>query len=417
MKLEQASSGRMDRGPALAIRMTRKTPFSTGAVPLTLACVVGTRPEAIKLAPVVLEARRHPTRFRAVVVSTGQHRDLVGPALATFGITPDYELSAMQTGQSIARLTGSCLQQLDEWFGQAPPGVVVVQGDTASALAGALAGFYRQTPVAHVEAGLRTQDTTAPFPEECNRRLIARLASVHFAPTHRARANLAAEGIAPGSIVLTGNTVLDAIELLRPRIAEMSPPFEAARRWARRAQCVERPKLVVVTAHRRENFGAPLDAIAAAVRMLAVLHTDLHFVVLRHPNPQASQAIDRLADEKRISILPPQDYLNTLWLLAHAWLVLTDSGGLQEEAPSFGTPVLVLRRETERLEGIDAGVARLVGTDRDRIVHEVASLLRDPARHMAMRSAANPYGDGRAARRIVASLATTGTAATHRPAA
>lgn len=368
-----------------------------------LACIVGTRPEAIKLAPVVLEARKLSPPLACTLIGTGQHRDLVHPALTAFGLRLDHELDVMQSGQSIARLTGRCLEQLDGAIAATRPDLIAVQGDTASAFAGAMAGFYSRIPVAHVEAGLRTGDLSSPFPEESNRCLIARLASLHFAPTHRARANLLAEGVAASRVIVTGNTVLDAIELLRPRIVELSAPPELLAAWESVAR-FSRPRLVVVTIHRRESFGAPLERTCAAIRMLALLHPELHFVVVRHLNPRAAQALDTLRTESQVTILPPQGYLEMLWLLSNAWLVLTDSGGLQEEAPSFGVPVLVLRERTERLEGVDAGLARLVGTSRERIVREVQSLLRSPNRHFAMRSAANPYGDGRAARRIVAAL-------------
>ena len=360
-----------------------------------IAFILGTRPEAIKLAPVILEMRRRRSRLQPVVISTGQQADLVGPALETFGLRPDVDLHVMRPRQSLARLTSRCLTRISDALQTERPEIVVVQGDTTSALAGAQAAFLERIPVAHVEAGLRTGNLAAPFPEEANRQMISRLAELHFAPTVDAKANLLAEGIDAGKIEVTGNTVVDAIEWLHPQIAET--PLRLA--------VPHSQKLVLVTAHRRENLGQPLRAICDAVVRLARQRRELHFAFVTHPNPAAAETVRRrLADRNRITLLPPLPYLETLRLVAASWLILTDSGGLQEEAPSFSRPVLVLRDHTERTEGLAAGVARLVGTKTDAIMHEVITLLDSPTAPAQSLTGTNPYGDGHAAERIIAAF-------------
>jgi UDP-N-acetylglucosamine 2-epimerase (non-hydrolysing) len=355
---------------------------------------LGTRPEAIKLAPVVRLARRE-CATSSLIISTGQQCDLVPPALADFALVPDIDLQLMRPGQTLGELTARSLAGLSRVFGNVRPRLVVVQGDTASALAGAMAAFYQQVPVAHVEAGLRTHALSAPFPEEANRQLISRLATLHFAPTTTARMNLLAEGIDPDRVTVTGNTVVDALNLLTDRIQATPPPVETA----------PGRKMILVTAHRRENFGPPFDAICQTLCRLVELRPQLHFVFITHPNPAAGEvARRRLAGRAGITLLPPLDYLTALRLLASSWLVVTDSGGLQEEAPSFGRPVLVLRDATERPEGIAAGVARLVGTDPRRITQAVLELIESPVAYAQMQATSNPYGDGRAAERILAAV-------------
>jgi len=353
-----------------------------------IAFVLGTRPEAIKLAPVILRLRHSPGSLRPVIVLTGQHPELAAAALADFGLSPDHDLKLSLSGKQLAEATAACLQGLSPVLDRLRPAWVVVQGDTTSALAGAMAGFYQRIPVAHVEAGLRTESLAAPFPEEANRRLIARVAQLHFAPTIDAKANLLSEGVDPATIHVTGNTVVDAVHLLRDRIASAPSGRTAG----------DTTKLVLVTAHRRENHGRPLERICRAVRRLAAMRNDLSFVFVTHPNPAASRPAEKLLlGCERIRLTPPLSYVAMLRLVADSWLVLTDSGGLQEEAPSLGRPVLVLRDHTERTEGIAAGVARLVGADPHRIIRETIRLADSPGEYRTMASARNPYGDGHAA--------------------
>jgi UDP-N-acetylglucosamine 2-epimerase (non-hydrolysing) len=358
--------------------------------------VLGTRPEAIKLAPVILRAVQSRRAFEPVIISTGQQADLLDAALGAFGLRPDRELRVMKPGQAVSDLTARCLSSVAGVLRELKPRMVVVQGDTASAVAGALAGFYEQVPVAHVEAGLRTLDLAAPFPEEANRQIISRVTSLHFAPTVDAKANLLVEGIDAATIEVTGNTVVDALNLLRPRVHSAEPPVAVP---AGR-------KLILVTAHRRENHGRPLRAICAAVRQLAASHRELHFAFVTHPNPAVAQtAREHLAGLDRVTLLGPLNYLEMLRLVADSWLILTDSGGLQEEAPSFRRPVLVLRDRTERAEGVACGVAQLVGTRRSRIVAAVTTLLGSTNEYGRADFSTNPYGDGDAAKRICTSLA------------
>lgn len=379
--------------------MPESIPIRNKRTAARVAFVLGTRPEAIKLAPIILRMRRRGARLAPVIISTGQQADLVAPSLDAFGLRADVDLCVMRRGQSLARLTARCLSRLSDAFRDLRPRLVVVQGDTASTLAGAMAAFFEKLPVAHVEAGLRTGDLAAPFPEEANRQLISRIARLHFAPTLDAKANLLAEGIDPASIEVTGNTVVDALELLRPRIAETALPAELARDWS------PPRKLVLVTAHRRENVGPPLESICSAIAQLAATQPELHFAFITHPNPHAGRvAREHLFREPRVTLLAPQSYLATLRLVAESWLVLTDSGGLQEEAPSFRRPVLVLRDRTERTEGVTAGVATLVGADAERIRSAVLNHLNSSHEFNASGSPANPYGDGHAAERAVRSL-------------
>lgn len=359
-----------------------------------IVCVVGTRPEAIKMAPVIQALRREPWA-QVRVVATAQHREMLDEALALFGIVPDVDLGIMRPGQELADLTGRLLSALGAEFRHAPPDAVLAQGDTTTVLAAALAAFYRRIPFGHVEAGLRTGDMAQPFPEEMNRVLASRLASLHFAPTERARAALLEEGAAAANIWVTGNTVIDALL----SVADLNLPHG-----------LELPKdkrLILLTAHRRENFGTPLEEIFRAVRTLVQRHDDLHIVFPVHPNPSvAGSAHQHLQGQPGITLCRPLDYGKLVALMKQSWLVLTDSGGLQEEAPALGKPVLVLRDETERPEALEAGVAQLVGHDHNRIVEAVETLLDDEAAYRALAKGASPFGDGHAAARIVSILAT-----------
>jgi len=364
---------------------------------MRVTCVLGTRPEAIKLAPVIL-ALRAADGVRCDVVSSGQHGDMLRQALHGFGIAPDHDMALMRPGQTLTHITAGTLHGLAPFLMKAKPDWLVVQGDTTTAFAAALAGFYARTPVAHVEAGLRTGNPLAPWPEEVNRRLIARLATRHFAPTPLAAANLRGEGVGADTITVTGNTGIDALLMVARRVmgdntmAERFGFLDSSRR------------LILVTGHRRENFEGGLDRIAGAVAELAG-RGDVQVVFALHPNPRAAApARAALAHLPHVHLLPPQDHSAFVWLMQRAVLVITDSGGVQEEAPSLGRPVLVTRDESDRPEAIAAGTARLVGTDGATLLHEATRLLDDPEAWRDMAQAGNPYGDGAAAPRIVAAL-------------
>ena len=378
-----------------------------GVARLRVLVVLGTRPEAIKLAPVVRTLRARPETFDCRVCQTGQHREMLAQTLAALGVSADYDLALMRPNQRLADLAADAMRGIADILDSWRPDRLVVQGDTATAFAAALAGFYARVPVAHVEAGLRTGDLSAPFPEEGNRQLIGRIAAYHFAPTNRARANLLAEGVAAADVLVTGNTGIDALLAMRARLDAGDPALAraiAATRTALRFDPATAP-FVLVTGHRRENFGDGMDSICRALRRLATARPDLHIVYPVHLNPNVREPVHRhLADLDRIDLIAPIDYPSLVWLMARARLVLTDSGGIQEEAPSLGKPVLVMRETTERQEAIDAGTALLVGTDADRIVGAVTELLDDPDRYAGMARAHNPFGDGHAAERIADTL-------------
>lgn len=357
--------------------------------------VLGTRPESIKLAPVIHELRRRSDRLETLVVATAQHRAMLDQALELFRIVPDRDLDLMRSDQSLGDLTRRVLGALDGVLTDLRPDLLIVQGDTTSAFAAALAAFYRQIAVAHVEAGLRSYDPDDPFPEETNRRLLSVLASIHLAPTPLARQRLLDEGHRASRIVVTGNPVVDALAALEstavaarsPRLADL--PLS------------DDERLILVTSHRRESWGAGLESICLALRDLAQAFPDVRIVFPVHPNPNVRREVHAsLEAVERVHLLEPLDYGTFLRLMQRAWLILTDSGGVAEEAPSFGKPVLLLRRITERPEALDAGLARLVGTSRRRIVAETRRLLTSPDAYRAMIGGSNPYGDGRAAGRI-----------------
>ncbi|MBM3297628.1 MAG: UDP-N-acetylglucosamine 2-epimerase (non-hydrolyzing) [Candidatus Aminicenantes bacterium] len=360
---------------------------------------LGTRPEVIKLAPVIMEMRRRPGRFRPILAATGQHGFLQKQMLQAFGLEPDFELRVMRSDQSLEALTGRVLRRFSALLETTRPDLVMVQGDTTTAMACGLSAFYRRIPVAHVEAGLRTDDVYRPFPEEVNRRIITQVASHHFAPTRGAAANLLRQGVPRGRVLVTGNTVVDAVRWAAKNVSA-AIPARVERSLARK------PKLILVTVHRRESFGRPLLQICRALRAIAQNHPEALLVYPVHPNPNVRRRVqDRLDGVERIVLTRPLDYFAFLSLLKRAHLVLTDSGGVQEEAPSFRVPVLVLREVTERPEGVASGVAKVVGLDAGAIVRETGRLLQDRRAHDRMRRPANPYGDGRAARRIVEYLA------------
>ncbi len=355
-------------------------------------CTVGTRPEAIKMAPVI-SALREASDFEARVLFTGQHRDLLDQVDKFFTIAPDRDLAVMQAGQSLPTLTARLTTRIDEVLADEAPDAVLAQGDTTTVLVTGLCCYYRRIPFGHVEAGLRTGDLFSPFPEEANRRLVGPLARWHFAPTARARDNLLREGLAPETIHLTGNTVVDALHSVMDR--ELPLPVAVA----------DAQPLLLVTLHRRESFGPKMRGIMGAIRRVAERRPDALVVYPVHPNPQVQgMAHEVFAGLENVRLIAPVGYGEFLGLMKRATLTLTDSGGVQEEAPSFGLPVLVLRDTTERPEGVDAGVAKLVGTDPAAIETTALKLLDDPGARAAMRTAGNPYGDGRASRRILEAL-------------
>lgn len=364
----------------------------------TIAVVVGTRPEAIKLAPVILRLRARPT-IGCHVVASAQHRGLLDQALADFGLSADCDLDLMRPGQSLAGLTARAVEALDKSFAAARPDLVLVQGDTTTAFSAALAAFYQGIPVGHVEAGLRTGDLSAPWPEEANRALIARLARLHFAPTEGACVALRREGIDPAWIHVTGNTSIDALFQILARQSDR--PHETNGR---------RGPTVLITAHRRESFGEGLDGVFQAIADLADRFAEVEFLYPVHPNPKVRGPVARVlarTDDSRlrhgnVRLVDPLPYARFVAAMSQASLILTDSGGIQEEAPSLGTPVLVLRDCTERPEALASGLVRLVGTDRARIVAEAALVLNNPTSHRRPARGPSPYGDGHAADRIAA---------------
>ena len=344
------------------------------------------------MAPVI-DALATSPRFEPLLVNTGQHRDLLAETMALFALRPDVSLDLMRPGQRLAGFFGRCVDALDRALDDAKPAAVIAQGDTSTVFAAALVAFYQNLPFFHVEAGLRTGNFRNPFPEEMNREIATRFAALHFAPTATARANLLDERVPDDAVIVTGNTVIDALLMVRKRALPHGVPLSPGRR------------LIVVTAHRRENFGAPMRAMLRALATIATRWPDVEIVYPAHPNPEVRRAIrETLGDQQRVRIVDPIGYGPFVTLLDAATLVLTDSGGIQEEAPALGKPVLVMREETERPEAVTAGVAALVGTDEQRIVEATGRLLDDPQAYARMAQGASPYGDGHAAARIVAAI-------------
>ena len=359
--------------------------------------IMGTRPEAIKLAPVVRELVRRPERFVSRVCASAQHRELLDQALAPFALKPDFDLDAMTPGQSLAGVTARIVERFDRLLQQERPDVVLVQGDTTTALCGALTAYYHQVKVGHVEAGLRTGNKYAPFPEELNRSMIGRLADFHFAPTAQARGALLREGVDEKAIFVTGNTVIDALLWVRKQVDRQRPALPEGL-----AEALEGRQLVLITGHRRESFGKGFENICCAIRQVAESYPNVAFVYPVHLNPQVREPVQRiLGGCERIHLTEPLAYEPFVWLMNQATVVLTDSGGVQEEAPSLGKPVLVMRTTTERPEGVAAGNARLVGVEVAQIVDGLSELLCKPEKCAAMAQIQNPYGDGKAAMRIV----------------
>lgn len=361
---------------------------------MKMAFVCGTRPEVIKLAPVILAARK--TGISATLVSSGQHRQMLDQALGVFDLKPDIDLDVMRPNQSLAGLTSRLLDGLTPTLESLNPDVVIVQGDTTTTFVGALASFYQRIPVAHIEAGMRTYNPEKPYPEELNRQMVARLTTWHFPATEGAALNLKREGIDPARLHVTGNTVVDALNEIRARWQNALPPLPEA------LSGLEGKPLVLVTAHRRENFDEGFSGICQAIATLARQHTDIAWLFPVHLNPLVRKPVfASLSGIANIALVDPVDYVTTLNILARASLVVTDSGGLQEEAPSFGLPVVVMREQTERPEGIAAGFARLVGTQADAIVAAASAFLGDPTLRQRLAHTANPYGNGQASARIL----------------
>ena len=374
---------------------------------LRVLSIFGTRPEAVKMAPVVQALSRTPQVDSRVCV-TAQHRQMLDQVLDLFNIRPDIDLDLMKPDQDLASLTAAIITHLDPVLADMKPDWILVQGDTTTVMAAALVAFYRRIRVGHVEAGLRTNDKWQPYPEEINRRLASVVTDLHFAPTDWARQNLLHENIPAAKVIVTGNPVIDALQM----VARMPLPMAVVELFRNIGVPIKEdpsisvpgePRLILVTAHRRENFGQPLEDICAAlIELIEIYKDNLRIIYPVHLNPNVQRPVHRLLDGiPNITLLEPLDYLPMVHLMKHASLVLTDSGGLQEEAPAFGKPVLVMRQVTERPEGVQAGTVRLVGTHPGTIVNEVRRLLDDPVAYAAMAQSINPYGDGQAAMRIV----------------
>jgi UDP-N-acetylglucosamine 2-epimerase (non-hydrolysing) len=367
-----------------------------------VAIVLGTRPEAVKLAPLILGLERE--HWQIDVCTTGQHREMLAPILCTFNVRPDINFDLMTPNQTLAALSARCITAADSYFAKTKPDLAIVQGDTTTAFCTTLAAFYHNIPVAHVEAGLRTGDLSQPWPEEANRALISRLAALHFCPTISAKRNLLREGIDECSILVTGNTVIDALFLALVKVANAPQEIAGLPLSWRNAEWGRNP-LVLVTGHRRENFGNGFGEICKAIACLADRFPQASFVYPVHLNPNVQEPVNRILRRPNIYLLPPLSYLPFVELLSRCTIVLTDSGGIQEEAPSLGKPVLVMREVTERPEAVEAGTVKLVGANAATIAREVSALLTDSARYRSMGTAQNPYGDGHATERIIGGIA------------
>lgn len=360
--------------------------------------VFGTRPEAIKMAPIVLELARHPEEITPIVAVTAQHRDMLDQVLHLFDIRPDYDLDIMAAGQTLFDITSRAMLGLDKVLTEAKPDIVLVHGDTTTTFAGALAAYYHQTTVGHVEAGLRTHNKFSPFPEEMNRKLTGSLADLHFAPTSTAQQNLLTEAIAPENIFVTGNTVIDALH------QTVREDFTFEDELLRRID-YKNKRIVLVTTHRRENLGEPMRHVYKALRRLTEEFADVEVVFPVHKNPKVREVVrEELGGLSKVHLIDPLDYEPFANLMHRSYLILTDSGGVQEEAPALGKPVLVLRDTTERPEAVTAGTVKLIGTDCERVYAEARQLLTDKKEYSRMAESCNPYGDGKASGRIIQAI-------------
>ena len=376
--------------------------------------VFGTRPEAIKMAPLVKEFEKYPEEFQTIVCVTGQHREMLDQVLKLFEITPDYDLNIMKQGQDLYDVTARVLTGMRDVLKEANPDVVLVHGDTTTSTAAALASFYQQIPVGHVEAGLRTHNIYSPWPEEMNRQITGRIATYNFSPTSLSRNNLLKEGVNPDSITVTGNTVIDALYMVVEKIKNsVSLSMDLKNILHKAGYNVERlndgRRLVLITGHRRENFGEGFISMCNAIKRLTEIYPNVDFVYPMHLNPNVRKPIhevfgDNLEGLGNMCFIEPLEYLSFVYLMERADIVLTDSGGIQEEAPGLGKPVLVMRDTTERPEAMEAGTVKLVGTNYEKIIKEVSTLLDDEAAYERMSKATNPYGDGLACSRIVKTL-------------
>ena len=376
--------------------------------------VFGTRPEAIKMAPLVKEFQQRPNEFQTIVCVTGQHREMLDQVLHIFEITPDYDLNIMKQGQDLYDVTARVLLGMRDVLKEVQPDVVLVHGDTTTSTAAALAAFYQQIPVGHVEAGLRTHNIYSPWPEEMNRQLTGRLATYHFAPTPLSRHNLLTEGVPENHITVTGNTVIDALYMVVDKIkrakaldAELETLLKQSGYDVNRLSAEK--KLVLITGHRRENFGDGFISMCRAIKTLTEKYPEVDFIYPMHLNPNVRKPIHEVFGEDlsglgNMFFIEPLEYLSFVYLMEKSTIVLTDSGGIQEEAPGLGKPVLVMRDTTERPEALEAGTVKLVGTDYDKIIKEVSALIEDREYYDRMSKAVNPYGDGKACERIVQNL-------------
>jgi UDP-N-acetylglucosamine 2-epimerase (non-hydrolysing) len=367
--------------------------------------VFGTRPEAIKMAPVVKELQKHPEQFQTIVCVTAQHRQMLDPVLSLFDIKPDYDMDIMKPRQDLFDITCHVLQGLKSVLKEVAPDIVLVHGDTTTTMAASLASYYCHIPVGHVEAGLRTHNKFAPFPEEINRKVTGSLADLHFAPTALARQNLLREGVDAETIYVTGNTVIDALLSIRAQIENdplLKKKLDNDFSFLNNAR-----KLILVTGHRRENFGGGFDNICHALAEIAGRHPDVEILYPVHLNPNVQEPVRRILGQgtiRNVHLIEPVDYLPFVYLMNRSYLIITDSGGIQEEAPSLGKPVLVMRETTERPEAVEAGTVKMVGTDVRRIVDCAEGLLSDQTEYLKMTHAINPYGDGKASERILSVL-------------
>jgi UDP-N-acetylglucosamine 2-epimerase (non-hydrolysing) len=371
--------------------------------------IFGTRPEAIKMAPVIKELEKHQGRIRSLVCVTAQHRQMLDQVLNLFEIKPDVDLNLMEDNQTLSQITARALTALDDVLKETKPDWILVQGDTTTTMVASLVAFYHGVRIGHIEAGLRTYNKRAPFPEEINRRMTSVIADLHFAPTEKAKQNLLKEGVDEKRIFVTGNTVIDALLMI---VERQSKP-EVQEKWNRYfgdkfgISFDNGRRQILVTGHRRESFGKGLENICNALREIAYSYEDVEIIYPVHLNPNVQEPVRRILDNtERVHLIPPLDYEPFVYLMSKSHLILTDSGGIQEEAPSLGKPVLVMRETTERPEAVKAGTARLVGTDQNKIISETNLLLSNKETYLAMSIAENPYGDGKAAARIIETLLT-----------
>ncbi|WP_180073933.1 MULTISPECIES: non-hydrolyzing UDP-N-acetylglucosamine 2-epimerase [unclassified Acinetobacter] len=361
--------------------------------------VFGTRPEAIKMAPLVHQLKSIPL-FSTKVCVTAQHREMLDSVLEIFDIQPDFDLNLMKKGQGLTDITTQMIQQLDQVYRSFLPDLVLVHGDTSTTFSASLAAFYNKIKIGHIEAGLRTGNIYSPWPEEANRKLTGILSNFHFAPTQEAKENLLKEGYSEKQIFVTGNTVIDALYIAKNKIENsmtLDKKFQEQFHFLNRNK-----KIIIITGHRRENLDGGLENICAAVKQLSDLYPDIQFVYPVHPNPKVQETVSQiLSQQHNIFLIAPLDYLPFVWLMKHSYLILTDSGGIQEEAPSLGIPVLVTRENTERPEALEAGTIQLVGTDKKKIIDTVSLLIQDTNHYKKMSQAVNPYGDGYASEKVV----------------